>query len=225
MTPDLPKVEMYIFDKTNIFRKTNKLGLVTRNELLDLAARQFAEYLAKTGKFSHTADGKKPAERISATGYRYCFISENLSFRGRVRGFTTQELAVIAVEGWKKSPAHRRNMMQPNMTEVGVGVAKVPGKQNYMSVQLFGRPDYLRYKFKIRNTSDKKVSYNFGGRTRYVPSRAILTITTCKPGKLKFVGIKNETEITEIYMPKEGFEYTLSISKGELVVSQRVARF
>ena len=72
MTPDLPAVEVAIVAETNVFRRQLKLKQLKRNSKLDLAARNFAKYLARTGKFSHTADGRRPADRIAATGYRYC---------------------------------------------------------------------------------------------------------------------------------------------------------
>ncbi|MFT5508369.1 MAG: hypothetical protein ACI89J_001444, partial [Hyphomicrobiaceae bacterium] len=63
MTPDLPNVEIAIIEMTNGFRRQNKLSELKRNRTLDQAARAFASYLARTGKFSHTADGRRPADR------------------------------------------------------------------------------------------------------------------------------------------------------------------
>ena len=80
MTPDLPAVEVAIVDKTNAFRKAHKLGALRRNAKLDAAARAFARFMARTSEFSHTADGREPAERIKAAGYSYCLVAENLAF-------------------------------------------------------------------------------------------------------------------------------------------------
>jgi uncharacterized protein YkwD len=57
---DLSQVERLIVEKTNQFRKEHGLGRLRRNQELAKAARSFADYLARTGKFSHTADGKQP---------------------------------------------------------------------------------------------------------------------------------------------------------------------
>ena len=53
--PDLPQTEIAIVEMTNAFRKESRLGEVKPNAALTAAARAFAEYLAKTGKFAHEA--------------------------------------------------------------------------------------------------------------------------------------------------------------------------
>ena len=40
-------------------------------------------------------------------------------------GFTPKELADGFLEGWKQSPGHRKNMLDPDVTQIGVGVAHV----------------------------------------------------------------------------------------------------
>ena len=220
--PDLPTVEIAIVKETNIFRRQNGLNPVRRYRLLDLAARRFAQYLARTGKFSHTADGRKPAQRIAAAGYKYCRISENLALRGNSRGFQAAELATSAVEGWKNSPGHRRNMMHPTVTEIGVGVAKVPGRHRYLSVQLFGRPVTLRYTFEIRNTTGQRVGYNFAGRKRTLPANSRIEMTTCEPGRLKFsssVSLAGRLQRAPQFITGRGDRFTLSVLGGRIVVS------
>ena len=140
--PDLPQTEIAIVEMTNAFRKESRLGEVKPNAALTAAARAFAEYLAKTGKFAHEADGRQPAQRAEAAGYRYCLVAENLAMNLDSRGFETRALARAAVEGWKNSPGHRANMLQPTVTEIGVAVARAPDKDpKFISVQLFGRPE------------------------------------------------------------------------------------
>ena len=139
--PDLPQTEMAIVELTNAFRKESRLGEVKPNAALSAAARAFAAYLAKTGKFAHEADGRQPAQRAEAAGYRYCLVAENLAMNLDSRGFETRALASAAVEGWKNSPGHRANMLQRGATEIGVAIARAPDKDpKFISVQLFGRP-------------------------------------------------------------------------------------
>src|SRR5207248_4440757 len=102
--PDLPQTEIAIVELTNAFRSESKLGELKPNAALAAAARAFAEYLAKTGKFAHEADGRQPAQRAQAQGYRYCLIAENLAMNLDSRGFETRVLTRDAVEGWKSSP-------------------------------------------------------------------------------------------------------------------------
>jgi len=43
------------------------------------------------------------------------------------------------MDDWKRSPGHRRNMLTPNITEIGVGAAQGKSGRWYF-VQVFGRP-------------------------------------------------------------------------------------
>lgn len=186
MTPDLPQVEVAIIEMTNAFRRENRLGALKRNPTLDEAARSFAAYLARTGKFSHTADGRRPADRTQRVGYKHCRISENLALNVDSRGFRTRQLAHGAIKGWKNSPPHRKAMVDPYVTEIGVGVTKAVGEHRYLSVQLFGRPRALQYQFTIRNTATQTVRYAYTGRDQRLPPRTEVQHTECNPAKVTF---------------------------------------
>jgi hypothetical protein len=185
--PDLPKTEIAIIEMTNAFRREMRLGEVKPNAALTAAARAFAEYLARTGKFAHEADGRQPADRAEAQGYRYCFISENLAMNLDSRGFETRALAHEAVEGWKNSPGHRANMVQAAVTEIGVGVVRAPHRSpKFIAVQLFGRPESLKVQFRIENRAGAAVTYTLGEETHTLPVRSIATHTSCDPELLSF---------------------------------------
>ena len=140
--PDLARVEALVIDGTNAFRREVNLEPVGRNARLGEAAREFASFMARTGKFDHDADGRKPAERALAHGYRYCFIAENISYEYNSRDFQTEDLARRFVQGWKESPGHRRNMLKGEATEIAVAVARASarGAPRYYAVQLIGQP-------------------------------------------------------------------------------------
>lgn len=187
MLPDLPQTEIAIVEMTNAFRKENRLGDLKPNALLAAAARGFAEYLAKTGKFAHEADGREPQQRAEAQGYRYCLVAENLALNLDSRGFGSRQLAREAVEGWKASPGHRANMLQAGVTEIGVAVAQAPDQNpKYISVQLFGRPESLRIKFSVENRTGSPVRYALGGEAHALPARTIVTLTVCDASLLTF---------------------------------------
>ncbi len=190
MTPDLPNVEVAILEMTNDFRRENRLSELKRNRTLDEAARAFAAYLARTGKFSHTADGRRPADRTRSAGYRHCRISENLALNVDSRGFRTRQLARGAVDGWKKSPPHRKAMIDPHVTEIGVGVIKATKEHRYLSVQLFGRPRTMQYRFTIRNMAGQRVGYSHTGRSHELPPRTEVQHTECNPANLRFERIR-----------------------------------
>lgn len=111
--PNLPQTEIAIVALTNAFRQENKLGAVTPNKELAAAARWFAEYLARTGKLAHEADGREPQQRASAHGYKYCMVAENLARNLDSRGYTAQRLAAEVVEGWKTRRRIGRTSWRP----------------------------------------------------------------------------------------------------------------
>lgn len=184
MTPNLDEVEAQILDLTNAFRREHKLGALRRDQSLDRAAKAYAGYLARTGKFSHTADGREFSDRIKAAGYAAYLGAENLALNGDSRGFTVRKLARDAVEGWKESPGHRKNMLTALAVDIGVGVAKTAGEQTYYSVQLFGRPEALRQKFSVENRAGLPVVIGVDGERKRLPERAILTLSTCRPTEI-----------------------------------------
>ena len=180
MLPDLPQTEVAIVALTNAFRKASALQEVKPNPALTAAARAFAAYLAKTGKFAHEADGRKPEDRAQAQGYQYCLVAENLAWNLNSRGFETAQLAREVVDGWKASPGHRENLLLRDATEIGVAVVHVPDRNpKFLSVQLFGRPESLKVTFRIQNQSGKAVSYTLGTETEVIQPRETVTHTDC----------------------------------------------
>lgn len=185
--PDIPAVETQIIALTNAYRGRQQLGSLTANPELTKAARAYAAFLAGSGLFSHTADGREAGDRITSAGYAWCQIGENLAMHLDSRGFEAPALAEKSVEGWINSPPHRANLVAPHMTEIGVGVARAPGKDpKFVSVQLFARPQSLQYEFKISNTTRESVGYSFGGETHEIKPRYSVTHTSCNPGEISF---------------------------------------
>ncbi len=184
---DIATVETEIVQMTNDFRGKHKLGDVRPNAELASAARAYAAYLAKSGAFSHTADGREAGDRVTSAGYEWCQVGENLALNADSGGFAALDLARKAVEGWINSPGHRANMLAPYATEIGVGVAKAPDKDpKFISVQLFARPKSLAYEFQISNSSREAVSYSFGGEEHEVRPSYAVTHTACAPSPLAF---------------------------------------
>jgi hypothetical protein len=207
--PDTPTVEAAIVEMTNAFRTQEKLGRVTANAALTEAARAYAALLARSGQFSHTADGRQAGDRIASAGYQWCEVGENLALHIDSRGFQSRDLARKSVDGWIHSPPHRKNLVAPFVTEIGVGVASAPGPDpKFISVQLFARPKALEYAFEVANTTAQVVSYDFGGKTREVKPRFIVTHRTCDPGDISFVAFGGRT-LSMRYPARDGLVYRL----------------
>jgi hypothetical protein len=188
VAPDIPAAEVAIVQMTNAFRAQEKLAAVKPNALLSAAAHAYAKVLAAhKGALSHTYSGTTPATRANAAGYDFCQIAENLAMIYDSRGFTAADYAQRTLTGWKESPGHRRNLLMPEVTEIGVAVAKAGANDpRYVAVQLFGRPQALKYSFQIVNRSPAAVSYTFGGKETAVLPRQVITHTSCAHGTIAF---------------------------------------
>lgn len=92
------------------------VGALSYNAQLEQAAQGHAADMAAKNYFSHTSqDGRDFSVRITATGYKWYTIGENIA-----AGQTTPE-SVVA--GWLKSEGHCRNIMNASFKELGVGYA------------------------------------------------------------------------------------------------------
>jgi uncharacterized protein YkwD len=101
-------------------RARHGLEPLRRNAILEAASQRHSEDMARRHFFAHdTPDGMNPRERVTAAGYTTCdcFVGENLYW-----GAGIHAPPVKAMRGWMRSPGHRRNVLRPEFTEVGVGV-------------------------------------------------------------------------------------------------------
>jgi uncharacterized protein YkwD len=133
------RVEARVLSLVNELRGENGLKPLERERRLDAAAEHFGIYMASTGKLEHDADGRTPAARVKQQGYVYCVISENIAYEYNSRGFMADRLARNFVDGWRDSPPHRDNMLDDEVTQTGVAIARSE-RGEYYAVQLFGRP-------------------------------------------------------------------------------------
>jgi uncharacterized protein YkwD len=158
------RVSAAIVEKTNEFRDAQGLAPVERNKELSEAAQYFAEFMAKSGQYGHSADGNRPAERASKFGYEYCIVLENIAYQYNSAGFEEGELGAKFFEGWKESPGHRKNMLDVDVTQTGVAVAQSSDTGYYYAVQMFGRPKSQAIEFAVANQADNAVSYRIESR-------------------------------------------------------------
>src|SRR5262245_49796324 len=106
--PDLAAATAYIVEKTNELRGKEGRPRVSVDPKLTQTARDFADYMARTGRYGHTADGSRPADRVAKHRYEYCIVAENIAYAFDSAGFTSEELGKKFVDGWKESPGHRK---------------------------------------------------------------------------------------------------------------------
>ena len=81
--------------------------------LLERVAEAHGEDMARYSFFSHTgSNGSDIGDRALRGGYRYCVIAENIA-----KGHRS---AKAVTHGWINSPGHRENILDRDVTEIGV---------------------------------------------------------------------------------------------------------
>jgi hypothetical protein len=209
ITADIPAAEVAIVEMTNAFRKQHKLAAVRPNAKLEAAARAYARVLAAGTDLSHTLQETTPATRAQKAGYSYCQIAENLAMATYSGTFTPSDYANRAMRGWERSPTHRRVLMLPHLTEVGVAVLRAsPDEPRYIAVQLFGRPRTTQLEFKVRNTGKKTVAYEFAGKRYDLEREQYMRHKVCMPGTIELI-TGGRGKATARYEARDGQVYSL----------------
>ncbi len=200
-----------IIEQTNDFRTNQDREAVEQSSSLMSTARSFAEYMARTDKYGHTADGQRPVERAKNHDYEPCIIAENIAWQYDSTGFTTRDLATKFVQGWEHSPEHRKNMLDEDVVETGVGVAHSDETDHYYAVQMFGRPKSMAIEVRIANRTTTEVEYELGGDSFWLPGSFIRTHERCRPAELVFHLQENTPENTaRTYMIRQDAEFTIT---------------
>ncbi|HEV7803690.1 MAG TPA: CAP domain-containing protein [Burkholderiales bacterium] len=179
------EVEQRVTALTNDLRKQNGLQPVQPEARLTETARAFAGYLANTGKLEHDADGTTPADRVKKRGYTYCLVAENLASEYNTAGFTVDTLSRNVVQGWRESPTHLGNMLQPDVTQIGVGVARSGKDGEYFAVQVFARPMSQAVKFQVTNRANAAVRYDYRKRSVTLAAKQTRTHESCVSGEIR----------------------------------------
>ncbi len=115
----------------NDFRARNGLAPVRIDEKLMQAAAWQTAAMAERGKLDHAAAGALPG-RVQRFGYEWSAISENIG-----RNYSDYGAAMV---GWINSPGHRRNLLNPKVTEIGFAGGRLRGGGPTYWTQIFGAP-------------------------------------------------------------------------------------
>jgi uncharacterized protein YkwD len=185
-TPEIGVAERQVVERTNAFRREMGQEELPVNAALTRAARYFADYMARTDQYGHEADGATPSERAANHGYDFCIVSENIGYQFHSAGFSTDELAASMVTGWKNSPSHRAAMLDADVTETGVALARSTRTGRYYGVQMFGRPRSESLRFEVANRAGAPVRYRLDGRDFTLDPRSTRTHEQCRAAELEF---------------------------------------
>lgn len=140
VTATINGYENRVIEATNAFRSDHGLATLRTNARLIAIAQNHARNMARQDRYGdndrngHVLDGKNVEYRIKAAGYPFARIAENVGYQ-----LNRPDSVASMMDGWKGSRGHRRNMLEPELTEIGVGAAQGKSGRWYF-VQVFGRP-------------------------------------------------------------------------------------
>jgi uncharacterized protein YkwD len=219
-SPDMDEVTRLIMEGTNRFRKQEGRGELKSQPQLVATARDFADVLARTDKLSHEADGSDPSERAKKHDYAPCIVAENIAYEYSSAGFESNDLARRFMESWKKSPGHRKNMLDPDLLEAGMAVAQSKESGKYYAVQVFGRPKSAAIEFSVVNESDAKIEYRLGEENLALEPRFTRTHERCAASELKFAWTPAEGKPGS-FQPVQGDRFIVTRKQGKFRVSRQ----
>jgi len=98
----------------NSIRKQYGLGPLRPIPALMAAAAGHAQWMATNNDMAHVGADGDPGSRIKAAGYDYRAYGENIA-----DGYQTVQAVMT---GWMHSSGHRRNILTPYFTDIGVGM-------------------------------------------------------------------------------------------------------
>jgi len=115
------------------YRSSNGLPPVTLDPELTRLATEQAQAMAAKDKMDH--DAKKPfEERIRKSGFDAAVAVENIA-----AGYHT---IAEAISGWRDSPQHRANMLNANVTRMGIATVYAPkSKYKVFWALILAKPD------------------------------------------------------------------------------------
>lgn len=121
---------------TNQERARYGLAPLSLHTALDMAAVSHSQEMLDLNYFSHTSPtmGRQgPSDRVAQAGANPRRIAENIF---QASGYPMESSAKLAVDSWMESPGHRRNILDPNLTHIGIGLVEKNG--TFAATQVFG---------------------------------------------------------------------------------------
>lgn len=124
--------EVAIFELANAARAAAGVAPLICDAELAAVARAHSEDMCARDYFSHTSpDGSSPGDRVSAAGLSHSGIGENIAAGNGTADATHEQ--------WMNSSGHRRNILNPDYTRLGVGYAGCSTGWPHLWTQVFAR--------------------------------------------------------------------------------------
>lgn len=135
-TSAMDAYEQALFDATNARRASQGLAPLRANGYLVGVARIRSQDMATNNYFAHTSPvtGDTAFSLMDAYGVPYDWAGENLA----MNNYPAAECVGIADQALWDSPPHRENILNPNYTEMGIGLRVSPGGMYYFTILFTG---------------------------------------------------------------------------------------
>src|SRR5579871_6701202 len=133
--PQTFNAERALLEDANRERAAQGLAPLHWNANLAAAAHAHALLMAQRNTLSHQFPGEAPLQdRVRSAGARFTEVAENVA-----EGPSAEMIHV----SWMHSPPHRANLLDPELTDIGIAVAiGAPGPGSGRSPMLFAVQDF-----------------------------------------------------------------------------------
>ena len=133
--PQTFNAERALLEDANRERAAQGLAPLHWNANLAAAAHAHALLMAQRNALSHQFPGEAPLQdRVRSAGARFTEVAENVA-----EGPSAEMIHV----SWMHSPPHRANLLDPELTDIGIAVAiGAPGPGSGRSPMLFAAQDF-----------------------------------------------------------------------------------
>lgn len=126
------EMEKEVLSLVNSVRAENGLSALSWAEDVANVARAHSSDMITRGFFSHTnPDGLSPFDRLRNNGISYRTAAENIAYG--------QRSASEVMNSWMNSSGHRANILNKNVTEIGVGAVKAQNGTIYWTQMFISR--------------------------------------------------------------------------------------
>ena len=126
LAPEYAEAERKIFELTNAERVRNGLRPLILDYCVSQIARAHSQAMANDNNMSHVIAGNGPIERMKNAGIPFLAVYENIhNWNQNANGQPIWDTATYpskALGFWTTSPTHRANLLNPNVTHIGIGV-------------------------------------------------------------------------------------------------------
>jgi uncharacterized protein YkwD len=123
----MTQIESEVFALLNQERAKNGAAPINCDAGGVKVARAHSQDMCDKNYFSHTSkDGRQPWDRLRAGGVSFSAAGENIAWG--------QRTAAQVNQSWMNSSGHRRNMLSPSWTRVGIGYVSCGGRPYWTEV-------------------------------------------------------------------------------------------